>query len=69
MLSPQDDLLGHQTPTTFNHVASSDDRWTERYWYSAAPIDVPGVVLDLGLGWSPNRNVMDAFAGVTVDGS
>ncbi len=68
MLSPQDDLLGHQTPTTFNHVASSDERWTERYWYSAAPIDLPGVVLDLGLGWYPNRNVMDAFAGVTVDG-
>ena len=67
MLSPQDDLIGHQLPTTFNHVVSSDDRWTERYWYSAAPTDDPSVLLDMGLGWYPNRNVMDMFAGITVD--
>ncbi|MFC4670804.1 hypothetical protein ACFO5X_19815 [Seohaeicola nanhaiensis] len=67
MLSPQDDNIGHQLPTTFNHVVSSDDRWTERYWYSGAPIDTGDVLLDLGLGWYPNKNIMDMFAGITVD--
>ena len=67
MLSEQDDNIGHQLPTTFNHVVSSDDRWTERYWYSGAPIDSGDVLLDMGLGWYPNKNVMDMFAGITVD--
>ncbi|MGX1098199.1 hypothetical protein [Amorphus sp. MBR-141] len=67
MLSPQDDFIGHQLPTTFNHVATSDDRWTERYWYSGMPIATGDVLLDMGLGFYPNKNVMDAFAGLTVD--
>jgi hypothetical protein len=37
MLTPQDDFLGHQLPTTFDHVGTSDVRWTERYWYTAHP--------------------------------
>jgi hypothetical protein len=67
MLSAQDDFIGHQLPTTFNHVVSSDDRWTERYWYSGLPIDTGDIVLDMGLGYYPNKNVMDAFAGLTID--
>lgn len=68
MLTPQDDLLGHQLPTTFDHVADSDPRWTERYWYTAHPVPGGDIVVDIGLGWYPNRNVMDVFAGVTVGG-
>jgi hypothetical protein len=30
MLSPHDELLCHQLPTTFDHVSQSDLRWTER---------------------------------------
>lgn len=67
MLTPHDDFIGHQLPTTFHHVVSSDDRWTERYWYSGLPIGDGDVILDMGLGYYPNRNVMDAFAGITVD--
>jgi hypothetical protein len=66
MLTPQDDLLGHQTPGTFAQAGGGDPRFTERYWYTAHPVDGTPLLLDLGLGYYPNRGVMDAFAGVTV---
>jgi hypothetical protein len=67
MLSPQDDLIGHQLPTPFDQIDNSDPAWMERLWYTGHP--VPGdVMFDIGLGYHPNRNVMDAFAGVAVPG-
>ena len=73
MLTPQDDLIGHQTTTTFDHVASSDPAWMERLWYTGHPI--PGgptpageAIFDIGLGYHPNRNVMDVFAGIARSG-
>jgi hypothetical protein len=68
MLTPQDDLLGHQTPATFDQPSSSDLRWTERYWYSGHRVPGGDIIFDIGFGQYPNRNVMDAFAGVTVAG-
>ncbi len=68
MLSPQDDFLGHQLPTTFDHVMSSDPSWMERLWYTGHPKPGGDFIFDLGLGWHPNRNVMDGFAGATVAG-
>ncbi len=65
MLTPHDDYIGHQLPTTFDHVATSDPAWMERYWYTGHD-DAGELIFDLGLGYHPNRNVMDAFAGVTV---
>lgn len=66
MLTPHDDLLGHQTPGTFAQAGGGDARFTERYWFTAHPVDGTPLLLDLGLGYYPNRGVMDAFAGVTV---
>ena len=66
MLTPQDDLIGHQLPTTFDHVMSSDPAWMERLWYTGHPAPRGDIVFDIGLGAHPNRNVMDGFAGVTV---
>jgi hypothetical protein len=66
MLTPQDDLIGHQLPTTFDHVGTSDPAWMERLWYTGHVVPGGDVIFDLGLGYHPNRNVMDAFAGVTV---
>lgn len=66
MLTPQDDLIGHQLPTTFDHVMSSDPAWMERLWYTGHPVPGGDVIFDIGLGAHPNRNVMDGFAGVTV---
>jgi hypothetical protein len=75
MLTPQDDLIGHQLPTTFDQVDNSDPAWMERLWYTGHPMPQgpgpasdPQVMFDLGLGYHPNRNVMDAFAGVAVPG-
>lgn len=66
MLTPQDDLIGHQLPTTFDHVGTSDPAWMERLWYTGHLVPGGDIVFDLGLGYHPNRNVMDAFAGVTI---
>jgi hypothetical protein len=65
MLTAQDDLIGHQLPTTYDHVGTSDPAWMERLWYTGHP-KAGNVIFDIGLGYHPNRNVMDAFAGVTV---
>lgn len=66
MLSPQDDLLGHQLPTTFDHVGSSDPAWMERMWFCGHRVPAGDVIFELGIGWHPNRNVLDGFAGATV---
>jgi hypothetical protein len=68
VISAQDDLFGHQLPTTFDHVGSSDPAWVERYWYSGHRVPEGDIVFDLGLGYYPNRNVMDCFAGVSCNG-
>jgi hypothetical protein len=69
MISPQDDLFGHQLPTTFDHVGSSDPAWVERYWYSGHRVPAGDIVLDVGMGYYPNRNVMDCFAGISWKGT
>jgi hypothetical protein len=66
MLTPQDDLLGHQTSGNFSIAGKGDPRFTERYWYTAHPLDGSAILFDAGFGYYPNRGVMDAFAGVTV---
>jgi len=68
MLTPQDDLIGHQLPTTFDQIDNSDPAWMERLWYTGHPAPSGDVIFDIGLGYHPNRNVMDAFAGVAVAG-
>ena len=68
MLSPQDDLIGHQLPTPFAQIDNSDPAWMERLWYTGHPAPGGEVLFDIGLGYHPNRNVMDAFAGVAVPG-
>lgn len=68
MLSPQDDLIGHQLPTTFDQIDNSDPAWMERLWYTGHPVPGGDVIFDIGLGYHPNRNVMDVFAGVAVPG-
>ncbi|MEV6772561.1 hypothetical protein AB0N05_28385 [Nocardia sp. NPDC051030] len=67
MLTPQDELLVHQLPTTFDHVLQSDLRWTERVVLYG--FDTTGSVSVMtGMARYPNRNVMDAYAMITIDG-
>ncbi len=66
MLTPQDDLIGHQTPASFAYTGTSDPAWMERLWYTGHRVPDGGMMLDIGLGYHPNRGVVDAHAGVTV---
>lgn len=67
VLVPEDELLSHQLATTFDHVDQSDLRWTERV--VTFGFDKTGEVnVVTGLARYPNRNVMDAYAMVTIGG-
>lgn len=58
MLTPMDDTLWHQLPTTFDHVGTSDPRFFDRYWFAASD-PAGGGTLQLTLGAYANMNVMD----------
>ncbi|HOX45093.1 MAG TPA: hypothetical protein PK668_15945 [Myxococcota bacterium] len=61
MLTKYDELTCHQAPTTFDHVGTSDRAWTEKLWMNIH--DTQGaMVLALGFGVYPNRNVQDGYA-------
>lgn len=65
MLTPQDELLCHQLPTTFDHVQQSDLRWTERvvmYGFDKTR----RVSVMTGMARYPNRNLIDAYAMITI---
>lgn len=67
MLTPHDELLCHQLPTSFDHVSQSDLRWTERVVMYG--FDKSGDInVMTGLARYPNRNVADAYAMVTRRG-
>jgi hypothetical protein len=67
MLTPHDELLCHQLPTTFDHVSQSDLRWTERIVMYG--FDRSGDVnVMTGMARYPNRNVTDAYAMITRRG-
>ncbi len=67
MLTPHDELLCHQLPTTFDHVEQSDLRWTERIVMYG--FDRSGDInVMTGMARYPNRNVTDAYAMVTRRG-
>src|SRR4051794_29080660 len=59
MLTPLDDTLWHQLPTTFDHVGTSDPRFYDRYWFA---VYEPGgaAALQLTVGAYSNMNVLDA---------
>ncbi len=59
-----DETLHHQITDTFATVSQSDRSWTEKVCAMAAPRD-GGIQLAFGLGRYPNRDVLDAYAGVS----
>jgi len=59
-----DEALTHQIADTFARVSQSDRAWTEKVWAMAAARD-GSLSIAFGLGKYVNRNVMDAFAGVS----
>jgi len=67
MLTPLDDTLWHQLPTTFDHVWTSDPRFFDRYWFAIYSQD-GRVAIQITMGAYRNMNVLDGGAVMTVDG-
>jgi len=63
-LVPTDEGLNHQIADTFASVLQSDRSWTEKVCLSIGAHD-GSLQLGFGLGKYINRNVMDAYAGVS----
>jgi hypothetical protein len=59
-----DEGLNHQIVQTFATVGNTDLSWTEKVWATGFALD-GSLQIDVGLGKYNNRNVMDAFAGVS----
>ena len=67
MLTPLDDSLWHQLPTTFDHVGTSDPRFFDRLWFAAS--DRKGqATLQFTMGVYQNMNVVDGGFVAIVDG-
>jgi hypothetical protein len=63
-ISPMDEYLAHQTTDTFDHVATSDRNFYDRYYFNAH--DSTGdVFLVTGMGQYPNLGVIDAFVAIS----
>ena len=63
-LGPSDERFDHQIPDTFATVAASDPSWTEKVCAMAARRD-GSLQLGFGMGKYTNRNVLDAYAGLS----
>jgi hypothetical protein len=63
-LLASDEQLTHQIVDTFARVGESERSWTEKICAMAAAKD-GAIQLSLGLGKYTNRNVMDAYAGIS----
>jgi hypothetical protein len=59
-----DETLLHQVVDTFASVGSPDLNWTEKLWLQGCALDGSAQVC-FGLGKYTNRNVLDAFGGVS----
>ncbi len=65
-LSRFDEFLAHQTSETFDHVATSDRNFYDRYYFNMhASSDELFVIM--GLGQYPNLGVTDAFITVSIE--
>jgi hypothetical protein len=59
-----DEFLNHQIVDSFATVEHSDLAWTEKLWTPISKKD-GSLQIDVGLGRYQNRDVMDAFAGIS----
>ncbi len=67
MITKYDEMLCHQIVSTFDHIETSAREWTERVWFSG--YDLSGKFhWSAGLGRYLNRNVLDAYGILNVEG-
>jgi hypothetical protein len=67
MLTQYDEFLCHQLSTTFDHVGTSDPKWTERVVVYGFDTTSGNLNFMTGLARYANRNVMDAYGMVTLE--
>ncbi|MBW1683868.1 MAG: hypothetical protein JRS35_02280 [Deltaproteobacteria bacterium] len=68
MLTKYDEFLCHQIASTLDHPSTSAREWTERTWFSVH--DTSGKLsLVNSFGYYPNRNIIDSYVSVTVEGT
>ncbi len=65
-LTPADDSFLHQIPYTLDTVHTSDPDYRERMWMSVSDSRDRTTMVGAGIGQYINRNVQEAWAGVTV---
>ena len=63
-LTQADEGFHHQIVDTFATVVESDRSWTEKAWASLVSRD-GSIQVDFGVGQYHNRNVIDAFGGIS----
>ncbi len=67
-ITPADDYLIHQTPYTFDRVATSDRNFYDRYFFNGYRRDGE-VYFALAMGVYPNLGIMDAAFSVVSKGT
>jgi hypothetical protein len=68
MLSPLDETLRHQLPTTYDHAGTSDPRFFDRYWFAIYDPAGAEPVLNAGMCSYLNMNVVDGYAAMILNG-
>jgi hypothetical protein len=68
MLSPLDETLHHQLPTTFDHAGTSDPRFFDRYWFAIYDPEGSEPAINTGMCTYLNMNVIDGYAAMISGG-
>lgn len=67
MITALDEMLWHQLPMTMDHVATSDPRFFDRFWFAAYAPD-GSAAFQATIGVYRNMNVVDSGVAFIVDG-
>ncbi|MCX2979856.1 hypothetical protein EYC98_03150 [Halieaceae bacterium IMCC14734] len=67
-ISPMDETLAHQTPETFDQVATSDRNFYDRYYFNLHPKSGDLFVV-FSIGQYPNLGTTDAFVCIVYKGT
>ena len=68
MLTPWDELMCHQLPSTMDHIHTDSPEWTERIYISLYNVTEKDMIIGCGVGQYPNKDVQDGFVTVWHQG-
>jgi hypothetical protein len=61
MLTPGDELFGHQIPEPLRRVVSQSEHWRESYYFGMHPREAPGDAIILTMGQYPVTQTLDSL--------